>query len=599
VYTGGVVGIAVLGLVVRLWLGLQFTWLTDDWTYIVRSNTLSLPRFLMESYNGHVGPGQFLVVWLVAKVAPLSFVHATLVASLVGAAALLAWGIALRKVFGPRPQLLLPLAVMAFSPMTLWAGLWWASAVQAGPLQLCTAAMVFFGAAWVSSRSSRNLTALVVCFVLGLLFWEKALLAVIPVLAVVWMMTPGTVRQRFRSGAPVLVALATTSVVYLGLYIAALRIFPGTWYAISEVDVELSAAHLGELATGVLVASRDVLAPGLVGGPWELIPFGLSLTLPGASWVATVVAGFFVVVLVVRGVCRRHGMVPVLVVLLYVGVALSLTSMSTTSAVIGVDAMKNPRLLADPLSVTLLALALLLLPTAPERKAGSPRDWAWVHAHAPARVVNGALVVVTVAVAVGLAAGVRGLWIETRDRPAMGWSDNVRGGIDADRPVLLADGRPPVEVYPFGFWPDEAWLSKMLSGVPGARFSGSGPELSMVDEDGHVVQARVERQAGTLQGPVAGCGYAIAPGRRVQLPLDADLISWNWGVEASFVAGGDASLVLEVDGTDIPMEVSAGVSTVVAPVNSAVTEVSMTAADDAATVCLVGLAFGPAVPADA
>ena len=79
----------------------------------------------------------------------------------------------------------------------------------------------------------------------------------------------------------------------------------------------------------------------------------------------------------------------------------------------------------------------------------------------------------------------------------------------------------------------------------------------------------------------------------IDLPLDAELVSWNWGVEASFVAGDEASLVLKVDGTEIPMEVSPGVSTVMAPVNSAITQVTLTSADSSATVCLVGLAFGP------
>lgn len=596
-YALGVVAITVLGLVTRLWLGFQFTWLTDDWTYIVRSNTLPLPRFVLESYNGHVGPGQFMLVWVIAKAAPLSFTPAVLVAAFLGAASLLAWGATLRKVFGPRPVLLLPLAVMAFSPMTLWAGLWWASAVQAAPLQLCTAAMVYYGAAWASSRSRGHLVALLVSYVIGLLFWEKALLSVIPALAVVWMMTPGSSRQRLRSGQPVLLALAATSVVYLGLYALALRLYPGTWYAISEVDDDVSLPLLVELGKGVVIAGRDVLAPGLIGGPWELVPFGLTLTLPGPSAVAGLAAGLLLIVMVLRGLCRRHGLVPVLLVILYVGIALSLTSRSTTSAVIGVDAMKNPRLHADPLSVTLLALTLLTLRTAPEQEAHVPLDWDGVRGRVPRRVVRGAVALVAVVVSVGLATGVRGLWMDTRDRPAMGWSTSVRDDIEAQRPVLLADGRPPVNVYPFGFWPDEAWLSKMLAGVPGARFSGSGSRLSMVAEDGHVVAARVERQAGTEQGPVADCGYVVDPGQRIGLPLDAELIGWNWGVEASFVAGDDASLVLDVDGTEIPMEVAAGVSTVLAPVNSPVTHVLVSSSADSATVCLVGLAFGPPVPA--
>jgi hypothetical protein len=239
---------------------------------------------------------------------------------------------------------------------------------------------------------------------------------------------------------------------------------------------------------------------------------------------------------------------------------------------------------------------LLMFRTSPEAAAGQPRDWSWALLRAPRSVVMATSAVLVVATTVGLVAGVRGLWLETRDRPSSGWAAAFRSDVASRGPVLLADGRPPVDVYSYGFWPEEAWLSKMLAGVPGARFSGSGPELSMVGQDGHVVRARVERQAGTLQGPVADCGYAIGPGESIDLGLDTELISWNWGVEASFVAGDEAQVVLQVDGNRIPMEVSAGVSTVVAPVNSAVTEVTLTSSDASATVCLVGLAFGSVTP---
>lgn len=596
-YTWGVVVISVVGLLVRVWLGLQFTWLADDWTYVVRDNTLPLPRFLLESYNGHVGPGQFLLVWVVAKLAPLSFGAATAVSALMGAGGVLLWGLAFRRIFGPRLLLLVPLALLAFSPLSLWAGLWWASAVQAGPLQISTAGMVLFAARWTGTRSRADLLGLLGAFVVGLLFWEKALLSVIPVLAVVWMMTPGTTRRRLRAGMPVLVLLAATSLAYLAAYVAILELYPGTWYAISEVDNDIGWDLAVDVGRGALVAVRDVLAPGLVGGPWELVPFNLTVILPGSSLVAKLAAALLAAVVVARGTCRRHGVVPVLLMVLYVGIALALATWSTTSAVIGVDAMRNPRLVADPLVASVLALMLLVLRTSPEIAAGQQRDWRWVVPRVPRSLVAAGSAAVVVGLTVGVVAGVRGLWLETRDRPEMGWAEAFRSDIAAaDATVLLADGRPPNEVYSAAFWPEEAWLSKMLAGVPGARFSGSGPQLSMVAPDGRVVPAAVQRQVGTLQGPVPGCGYAVGPGQSIDLDLDADLYSWNWGVEASFVAGGSADLVLHVDGDDIAMQVAPGVSTLVAPVNSSVTDVRLTSSESSDTVCLVGLAFGAVTP---
>lgn len=581
--------------VLRLWFGLHFSWFSDDWTYMVRMNSLPLTQFFLESYNGHIGPGQFLLVWLLDSVAPLSFTAATLVASVIGVIGVAVWGAALRRIFGPRRALLVPVAAIALSPTLIWSNMWWASAVQAGPLQVCLGGMVYFSARWAQRPSRRGLLALVLVFTAGLLFWEKALLGVFPAIGVMWMLLSGNSRKRLGTILPAVATLAVVSLGYLVVYVAILRIYPGTWYAIIRADPDLSAGGLVRIGVGVVLAVRDTLTPALVGGPWGSVTFNLDTVLAERTVITTICGSVVLALLVVGGVLRRHGWVPVLMLAGYVGVAASLTVGSTMGVVLGVDAMRNPRLFADSLPVTWLAILLLLMPTVTERDAGVA---AWRRGLLPTRAMHVAVTLFAATAAVGTVAGCVALWgpIQARQEPRE-WANNLRADVEMERStVLLGDARPPTEVYEFGFWPEEAWLSKMLANMPGVRFEGSADAMYVVQSDGHLQRSAVLPDAEIKPGPVADCGYAVGAEQTKRLPLTTTLIGWNWGMEASFVAGQPGDLTLTVDGVDIPIAVPQGVSTQYAPINSPVSKVSIRGSASSGVVCLVDMKFGALAP---
>lgn len=589
-YWCAVVAICLGSFILRLWFGQFFTWFADDWTYFVRANTLPMPRFLFESYNGHVGPGQFLLVWLLNALAPLSFQTANAVAALIAVAGVGVWAAAFRRIFGARPGLLVPIALLAFSPTLIWSNLWWASAVQVGPLQLCLGAAVYCAASWAVEPSRRRLWALLIAFAVGLFFWEKAIFCLLPIVTVIWMMLPGGTRQRLRTARPAYVAAGGLAVGYLLLYAGALQMYPGTWYAVQDAEPDLSPAGLLSILRGVLEATRDALAPALIGGPWGSVTYNLNNILSGRTTI-TSLCGVLVLALLLAGAgLRRHGLVPVLMCVTYVGVLSALTVGSTMGAVLGVAAMKNPRLFADSLSVMWLAVLLLLMPTVTERREGIRP---WRHLTLPRPLASGAVFAFALVAMLGTVSGCRALLgpLQAHHAPRE-WVANLRHDVEAKTPVLIVDGRPPADVYGFGFWPDEAWLSKMLAASSSARFAGSSESLFAVQRDGSLQESAVKEMTTVEPGPVEDCGYALGAGEHTDLPLTDTLYAWNWAMEAAFFAGQPGELVLTVDGVDVPLSVQKGVSTLYAPINSTVSDVSVAATKSSGTVCLVGMKFG-------
>jgi hypothetical protein len=76
----------------RAWAALQWTFQGDDWTYVANAVQLPFLRFITLQHAGHLLPGQFALVWMVSRAAPLNYAVAVaplLVLALVGG--LLMW----------------------------------------------------------------------------------------------------------------------------------------------------------------------------------------------------------------------------------------------------------------------------------------------------------------------------------------------------------------------------------------------------------------------------------------------------------------------------------------------------------------------------
>ncbi|MBO3744975.1 hypothetical protein J5X84_02770 [Streptosporangiaceae bacterium NEAU-GS5] len=95
--------------------------------------------YLMRVHKGHLMPGALALVWALSRIAAYNW---TLVAGVMLAlqgAASAGLLVLLRRAFGDRPGVLVPLAVYCFSPLTVPALSWWSAALNAVPLQVAIA----------------------------------------------------------------------------------------------------------------------------------------------------------------------------------------------------------------------------------------------------------------------------------------------------------------------------------------------------------------------------------------------------------------------------------------------------------------------------
>lgn len=235
----------------------------DDFRHLQLARTLGLSHdFLVRDYGGHVEVGQYLLYWLVGRDGGLSYAPAAtslLVLQLVASCLLLA---VLRTLFGRSPWVLVPFAGYLFTPLGLTVATWWAAGLQAMPLQIAMLLALLGLVLAVRRRSWRWIVVSVLAHALGLLFWEKAVLVLPTLVAVLLLVEWGrqpvarrlrALRTHWRFLAPHVVLLAG----YLAAYLS----------VVGDAPVRGAAAHDVARHTGESVFR--MLLPGIFGGPWS------------------------------------------------------------------------------------------------------------------------------------------------------------------------------------------------------------------------------------------------------------------------------------------------------------------------------------------
>src|SRR5215211_6450 len=361
---------AVLTVGLLLWFTVELLrgyFYQDDYVYLYLGGTAPLGELLLRDYNGHLQPGTFLLSWLLAHIAPLSWPVAVLpVIAMQAAALVLCWRL-LGRLFDQRWAILVPFAMIAFSPLPFGLSLWWAYALQLLPVQLAMLGALHAHVAYLR-QPSRWLAAQGMLFTLfGLAFWEKA--ALIPPLLFGLTLT---LAGGGGFGARLVDIVRRHGRLWLG-YLALLVGYAAVhlWRA----SIEQSHRPTGrELVVLIRDLVGDGLVPALFGGPWsgEWVGFrGLALQdgwVLGVTWTAAAV-----IVLVGLWLGRTRAVLAWLVLGAYLAVSVLLVGFGRLGhewrTIIGTD----PRYIADavPVAVLCAALALLRPRTAPAPVPGS------------------------------------------------------------------------------------------------------------------------------------------------------------------------------------------------------------------------------------
>ena len=470
----------------------------DDFLFVARAHTEAPgPGYLLHEHNGHLMPGQFLVVWVVTRLAPLSWPVAIAPIVLAEAASAVLLYLALVRLFGRRWGILVPFVVVLCSPLVFVASMWWAVALQLIPFQL-----TLFGALYAQAgylRTGRRADALIALawVAAGLVMWEKALLAVPVVLGVTLLAWPGGPVDAVRRNRLLLLWYGALVAGYLLLYV----VFAGR-----------NDRPFPDFA-GTLTLSRrlvfEAFLPGLFGGPWTVNLFSAqNLVVPPGSVLA--VSWTLAALVVVAGVLvgRRRAVGAWLLLGLYLVaacVALAIGRLHFLGPIIGWDY----RLIADAVPVAAVCGALAFMaPVAgrPEPQRGSTRPLAVV-----------AVLAVVAAFAAGATVSSGRSVPQMQNATAREYVERVAASLELEPDLVLYDATVPEWVMIGAFAERDRMASRVL-GPLGARFDQPTDDLRMLDSAGTPRPIGLVDVVAAEPGPAQGCGYPIRNSReRVEL----------------------------------------------------------------------------------
>ena len=263
-----VVGVALMMVAAQLgfraWALYSSWFFTDDYRLMLDAHGTPLSwRYAWTSFDSHVMPLGRVLVWLVTEAGPLNWhltASITLAFQLMASLACL-W--MLVTLFGARWVVLVPLALYLTSVLTMPALMWWAAGLNQMPFQVSFFCSVTLWVMYLRSRRLRHLFLTLVSVVIGVGFYEKALIVgVVLTFLALGYFASGGLRDRVlhvvRTYWPAVVAGGVLAGGYLYYYLFNV---PRPFESSSSGDVVAD-----DIANSMLGTS---LPTGLLGGPWR------------------------------------------------------------------------------------------------------------------------------------------------------------------------------------------------------------------------------------------------------------------------------------------------------------------------------------------
>jgi hypothetical protein len=558
----------------------------DDFSLLAQAAGRPLgPDLLLSGYNGHLVPGTWLLAWLIDTVAPMEWWPAATASLALTAGVNVAALAMFRRLFGTRPAILLPLALVCTTTLTVGPALWWAAAMQWLPVTLALAAGVYFHAGFLRTGRTRDAAGAVLSVVFGLLFFEKALTTVLVLaLFTVAYGVPGPLLRRpwraLREHPRYWAVHAVVAAGFLALYLG-------------QVTVTTQPARSGgSVLTLIRYQVLETLLPSFLGGPltwfdtwpttiaaWPNPPVLLAVL----SWLVALLA-VAVSVRLRRGAWRAW-----VLLLVFYGISAGLVAQARLG-VIGPMIGRDQRYLTDLAVMLPLCLALAWLPL----RAGLDRqeDTADPLVGSPGLTAVGAVVVVLM-VAGSAVSGERFMTTWTRN-PSQEWFTNLSTGVqDAAGPVRMF---PHVPVPPgimaaaFGADRDLENVAPLLPEPP--VFTDQAEAFVTPDAEGRLHPGTVRGAAAVVVQPSA-CGV---PGRSATGSFPVPSSGWNYVIKLGYLAQADTAAQVVVGGTVVPVRLRQGLHDLYVFLPHIGPAGSVELAGLQAGVCLGSAVLGQAVP---
>ncbi len=582
-----------LQLVFRGW-ALSSSWFyTDDYLRLREALEARMSlEYLLTPENGHLMPGTRAIYYFFAHGPGLDWGVAAAVALAFQALASLAALWMLVILFGPRWEVLPGLIVYLTTAMTAQASLWWISALNQTPVQMC-----FFLAVgcWVSHlRSGRHLPlwGLLATLAWGLLFFQKTLF-VLPVLVLLAL-------AYFARGGPAQRMLTIVRRYWLSAVLVGSLAAGFSGYYLVSVPAS-GSAQADPPWTRITTTMLETFVAGIAGGPWRW------QDRPGGAWadpptwfVLTASAVLLATVVGSLLLRRRAGRAWLLLGLYYV--MLIGTIGVTRAAVFGAEIGSAYRLQTDGVCAAVLALTLAWVPlngaveqVEHRRRKGRSAPRARLPGLAQ-RAPTALVVVMTVLVALaGTVSWLR--YVESWSRVNDGRTFVQQVGKESDRlPGIEVADRPVPSAVLDDFTRPDNQLSDIAELIaPGLTFPDQSPRLTAVTDEGTVNQALIEPQARTKPGPVPNCGWSVHRGEQVRVPLEAEALGSAW-VRIGYFVQDPGTVTLELGGRTLTTAIGSGPNSLYVRVTEDVDGVRFRGVTSGGALCVNVVEVGRTVP---
>jgi hypothetical protein len=274
-----------------IFLGHYYFW-QDDFNFleIARAHSYSW-SYLTYVGAGHLTPGDWTIFWILARISPYNWgLCAGITVVLLAATGLAAFRL-LHTLFGHRPAILVPLVVYLFTPLTMPNIRWWSSAMESLPLQLATFMILTAWVHYVRTRRFLHAVAATAWLVVGLLFFEKAVVLPLILLGVTsgflmegrWLPAIRRCLVTYWRAWAMLAAALVAYVIVFALSLHTSKTQPG------------APGSAGAVFSFIVTLTKDTFVPGAIGGPWQWAPssdfgYGYSAPPPALAWLALLAA---------------------------------------------------------------------------------------------------------------------------------------------------------------------------------------------------------------------------------------------------------------------------------------------------------------------
>jgi hypothetical protein len=579
------VALIAVQLVIRAVLAFKGYFYWDDLILVGRAGTQNIfsPGYLFDDHDGHVMPAAFLVAGVITHLAPLNWTGpaiSLLVLQLIASLALLR---TLYVILGWRPVLLIPLIFALFTPLGIPGFAWWAAALNSLPMLAAMAWVCADAILLVRTGSQRYIVTALLAFFGGLLFFEKA--AVIPFVAfaITALLAHVTgdasaLRTVWRRGRNLWIGSLALTAAWVVLYLVVVD------HARWSRDLPMTRDLLSRSITHGIV-------PGVAGGPWEWQRWA-----PASPWatppVTAMVIGWLALAAVIALSFLRKQRIG-LVWIAAVGYAIACQ--------IPIYLLRSSKFTALELAQTLryfpdLVVVLALLAAVGFCAPNRPKSQ-WLNASRTRTAVIVSTAVAFVASSLYSTATFTTIW---QDNPAQPYLQNAEAGLvkayrTSSAPMLDQEVDPLVLQRVAAPENRISHMFALLRERP--EFSSSTTQLRMLDNRGHLVDAKVTWVRFIARGPDPKCGYLVQPDFPVRMPLDGPLLPADWTAEINYLANSEGSMTLSLsEGPDVKVPTHPGLNRVFVRLPGAGDAINVRANTAALSVCIASGPVGYLAP---